>query len=259
MTREFTRAEITEQLRRLGVARGGVLLLHSSYRATRPVEGGPAGLIEAMQDTIGPRGTLVMPSWTGRDDEAFDPRTTASSPDLGVVADLFCRQADTVRSNHAFAFAATGPLAQQITADGLSCPPHVLESPVGRAYEKNAQILLLGVGHDANTMLHLAESLAPVPYGVKKHITVLEHGKPACLVYREPDHCCTRFALADEWLRGRGLQSEGPVANAHARLMRARDVIALALEHLKQDPLLFLHPESSGCDECDAARRSVTN
>jgi aminoglycoside N3'-acetyltransferase len=65
---------------------GGVLLVHTSSRAVRPVEGGPAGLIDALRDALGPTGTLVMPAWTGDDDHPLDPAATPASPDLGVVA-----------------------------------------------------------------------------------------------------------------------------------------------------------------------------
>lgn len=214
---EWSRAELEAQLLALGVAPGGVLLVHTSFRATQPVEGGPLGLIRALQDALGPDGTLVMPSWTGRDDQPFDPRTTPASPDLGVVADQFWREAGVRRSDHAFAMAAVGPEAARITSDPLPLPPHIPESPVGRVHERDGQVLLLGVGHDADTMLHLAEILAGVPYRVPRHCTVLRDGRLVRVDYKENDHCCARFALADEWLGGRGLQSEGPVGSAHAR------------------------------------------
>jgi hypothetical protein len=41
------------------------------------------------------------------------------------------------------------------------------------------------------------------------------------------------------------------------RLVRSRDIVAVALEHLARDPLLFLHPPSAAHTECDAARASV--
>ena len=110
-----------------------------------------------------------------------------------------------------------------------------------------------------NTTLHLAEVMAGVPYGVRKHCTALEVGRPVRIEYRENDHCCMRFALADDWLRERGLQSEGRVGHAHARLARARDIVTVSVERLKRDPLLFLHPSDAGCAECDEARRSVSS
>src|SRR5262245_49528019 len=127
--REFRRSEIAGQIRRLGVHRGGVLVVHSSFRAVRPVEDGPLGLIGALRDVLGPGGTLVMPSWTGSDSEPFDSLTTPSAPDLGVVAGIFWRLSGVLRSNHPFAFAASGPRAASILRDPLPLPPHIAESP----------------------------------------------------------------------------------------------------------------------------------
>lgn len=251
------RSTLVVQLRALGVETSGVLLVHASFRAVRPVEGGPAGLVDALSEAIGPTGTLVMPAWTGDDEAPFDPATTPVAADLGILAATFAARPDAVRSDHPFAFAAEGPEAAAILADPLPLPPQRPESPVGRVHERSGQVLLLGVGHDANTSLHLAEIMARVPYGTAKHITVMEGGRAKRVAYRENDHCCARFALADDWLRARGLQSEGIVGHATARLMRARDAIDVALEALRRDPLVFLHDRAEACAECDEARASV--
>lgn len=248
---------LAQQLRDLGVRKGSVLLVHTSFRAIRPVDGGPLDLIEALRDAIGPEGTLVVPSWTGDDDQPFDPLTTPAASDLGIVADTFWRLPGVMRSNHAFAFAAAGPAAATITADPLPLPPHIPASSVGRVHDLDGQVLLLGVNHDANTTLHLAEILAGVPYGLPKSITILREGVPVRIDYRENDHCCLRFRLADEWLRTRGLQREGRIGSGHARLARSRDIVAVALEHLARDPLVFLHSADEGCEECNEARRSA--
>ncbi len=249
---------VSAQLRALGVRQGGVLLVHTSFRAVRPVEGGPAGLIAALRQALGPDGTLVMPSWGGEDDRPFDPATTPAAPDLGVVADTFWRLPGVVRSDQVFAFAAAGPEAGRVTADPLLIPPHQPASPVGRVHDLDGQVLLLGAGHDANTTLHLAELVAGVPYRAPKHCTVLgPDGRLVRVDYGENDHCCARFALADDWLRERGLQREGRVGRAHGRLMRSRDVVAVAGEYLARDPFTFLHPAGTGCEECEEAWRSV--
>ena len=254
---ELSKAAVTEQLRALGVKAGGVLLVHTSFRAVRPIEGGPLGLIEALRETLGPNGTLVMPSMTDDDDAPFDPATSRSAPDLGVVADTFWRLPGVARSNHPSAFAAIGQHAAAITADPLPIPPHIAASPVGRVHDLDGQVLLLGCGHSENTTLHLAEILAGVPYRVPKHCTVLGDGRPVRIGYGENDHCCERFARADDWLRSRRLQAEGRVGHADARLARAQDIVNVAVESLTRDPLLFLHAASAGCDQCDAARASV--
>jgi aminoglycoside N3'-acetyltransferase len=256
MSPAVTPSALADQLLDLGVEPGGVLLVHASYRAIRPVEGGPQGVIDALIEAVGPNGTIVMPSWSGDDDRPFDP-TAASSADLGVIADTFWRQPGAVRTAHPFTFAALGPEARRITSDPLPMPPHRLESPIGRAWELDAQILLLGVGHDSNTTIHLAEVLGGAPYRVPKHITHVVDGRAMRIDYGENDHCCQRFALADGWLRERGLQREGPVGHGRARLVRARDVVDVVVDQVRRDPVIFLHPRGSGCEECEGAWNSI--
>ncbi|MEZ5667330.1 MAG: AAC(3)-IV family aminoglycoside N-acetyltransferase [Alphaproteobacteria bacterium] len=255
--RPLAQAAIVDQLRALGVRSGGVLLVHTSFRATGPVEGGPAGLIAALRHALGPDGTLVMPAWSGDDDAPFDPANAPVAADLGIVAATFRRAPGVVRSDHPFAFAAAGPRARFIVGGPMPLPPHAPGSPVGKVHACDGQVLLLGVGHDANTSLHLAELVAGAPYRAAKHVTVLRNGRPARIDYAENDHCCARFALADDWLRAAGLQSEGPVGHGHARLMASRDLVAVAGARLAADPLVFLHPQTADCAECDAARASL--
>ncbi|MGZ8378855.1 MAG: AAC(3)-IV family aminoglycoside N-acetyltransferase [Gemmatirosa sp.] len=252
------RAALVAQLAALGVRAGDVLLVHASFRAVRPVEGGPAGLLAALREAIGPTGTLVLPSWGEDDDAPFEPRATPAARDLGVLADTFWRLPGVVRSAHPFAFAAAGPHAERVTGDPLPLPPHGPASPVGRVHDLDGRILLLGAGHDADTTLHLAELLGGAPYRTAKHCTVRDaDGRPQRVDYEENDSCTARFALAEEWLRARGLQREGRVGQADARLVRARDVVAVAVAEVARDPLIFLHSRDAGCDECDAARASV--
>src|SRR5690349_2009415 len=125
---ELRTAQVVAQLRALGVQDGDILLVHTSFRAIRPIEGGPAGLIVALRQALGVTGTLVMPSWTGSDEEPFDAATTPASPDLGVVADTFWRLPGVLRSEHCFAVAAVGPAAQRIVSGPLPLPPHIPES-----------------------------------------------------------------------------------------------------------------------------------
>ena len=107
---------VTEQLRVLGVERGGVLLVHTSFSKVAPIEDGPLGLIAALRDAVGPDGTLVMPSMSDDDDQPFDPRRTRCIG-MGVVAESFWKLPAVLRSDSPHAFAAIGPRAAHITAD----------------------------------------------------------------------------------------------------------------------------------------------
>lgn len=249
---------LVSQLQALGVVEGDVILVHTSFRAVRPVENGSAGLIEALTRAVGDRGTVVMPCWSDNDDIPFDPDTAPAARDLGAVAETFRQLPGVRRSSHPFAFVARGPAASAILADDLPLPPHRPESPVGRVREHDGKILLLGTDHDSNTTLHLAEVLAGVPYAIAKYITVMRDGRAIRIDYTETDHCCERFTLLNDWLGARGLQAEGTVGQAQTKLVRASDVIALAEPALERDPFLFLHPRGSVCRDCDAAWDSVS-
>jgi aminoglycoside N3'-acetyltransferase len=249
-----TPQELKEQLLGLGVRPGMVLQVHTSFSRVGPVEGGPAGLISALRDVLGPGGTLVMPSMSDDDDRPFEPGTTPCLG-MGIVADRFWRLPGVLRSNSPHAFAAVGAAAAAITADHPADVPHGLDSPVGRVYELDGSVLLLGVGHDANTTIHLAEMLAGVRYRRKKYLTVTIEGQPARLEYWEVDHCCENFNLMDGWLDPVE-QRTGIVGRAEARLVRSQHVVETAVERLRNDESAFLHP--FGVDvECDEARASL--
>ncbi len=236
---------------------GGVLLVHTAFSKIHPVEGEPLGLIDALREALGPDGTLVMPSMTSDDDHPFDVQWTPC-PDMGVVADTFWQRPQVLRSDCAHAFAAAGPLAPQITALHPVDPPHDLNSPVGRVYERDGLVLLLGVGHDADTTVHLAEWLAGVRYRRDKYVTLLENEIPVRLEYREIDHCCQNFNFVDDWLDAQQVQCRGEVGHGETRLVRSRDVVAMVRDQLRANETIFLHPKGVD-EECDDAWESLMN
>jgi aminoglycoside 3-N-acetyltransferase len=241
-------------LRALGVSRSAVLLVHTSFRAVRPVEGGPLGLIRALRVALGEEGTLVMPTMTDGE-SVFDPKRTPTLG-MGVTAETFWRQPGVLRSTHpGGSFAAAGPQAERICGPQPLSPPHGMDSPVGRVYELDGQVLLLGVSHSEDTTLHLAESLAPVPYSVSHPCVVEVDGAARTEMIAETDHCCTGFRVMDEWLGD--LQRRRKVGGSEARLARSRDIVAAALQRLARDPLVFLCAANAGCEECNLARASV--
>ena len=256
MNREtVSQKQLRQQLLDLGVIPGGVLLVHCSFSQVKPVENGPPGLILALQAALGPQGTLVMPSMADDDEHPFDPQHTPCIG-MGVVAHTFWQLPNVLRSDSPHAFAGQGPQAGRITAPHPVDVPHGLDSPVGRVYELDGQVLLLGVGHEANTTIHLAESLAGVRYRRKKYVLLLKEGQVTRFDYAEIDHCCQNFNLVEAWLAAEKLQRRGRVGYAEARLARSHDIVKVVTAKLQSNETIFLHPPGVD-EECDEARASL--
>ena len=246
---------IKQHLHDLGVRPGSVLVVHTAFSKVGPVEAGPRGLILALTEALGPGGTLVMPSMSDDDEHVFDPAATPCAG-MGIVADTFWRLPGVLRADSPHAFAAQGPAAAAIVAPQPVEIPHGPDSPVGRVHELDGWILLLGVGHDGNTTVHLAEFLAGVRYRRPKHAMVRRDDAVVRVPYNEIDHCCARFALVDTWLDEVRAQRRGVVGHAEARLVRSRVLVDVVTTRLRADETVFLHPP--GVDaECDEARRSL--
>lgn len=246
---------LTEQLRALGVPTGAVLLVHTSFSNVGPVPGGPDGFIDALLEVIGPDGTLVMPSWTGEDDEPFDPEESVA-PHLGIVAETLRQRPNVVRGGHVFEVAALGAKAHEVAEVPLVLPPHAPGSGVGRVHDLDGWVLLAGVDHDADTTIHLAELLAGVPYRQPKHFTVERNGEWRRIDYGENDSCCRGFNMAGAWLGSRGLQREGPLGRGRAKLARSRDIVDVVIEELRDDATRFLCAPGT-CEACDESWASV--
>ena len=176
------------QLAALAVPSGTDLLVHCSMKRIGAVSGGPATVAAALRAVMGPKGTLVVPtqtpgnsttSYAFRDAtrgmspaelveyearmEGFDAATTPSLG-MGRLAEYVRRHPESVRSNHPqTSFSALGPSAAELMAvHDLDC--HLgPRSPLGRLRERDAHVLLLGVGYEACTALHLAEYLRDEP------------------------------------------------------------------------------------------------
>lgn len=253
---------LVNDLRAVGVTAGSVLMVHSSLSSLGYVNGGAAAVIEALTRVLGPTGTLVMPTHSSdlsdpaawRDPPvppawhlslresmlAFDPATTPTWR-MGAIAEAFRTHPGVLRSGHPRqSCAARGRRAETITnAHALDCAMGD-RSPMGRLYALDAWILLLGVGHDRNTSLHLAEYRAAFP---GKHEAdfgspVNVYGKRRWRVVRDLDIDDSDFArLGDDFEHDTQQVIIGPVAQATARLMRMRALVDYAVAWMGRNRL----------------------
>ena len=72
-----TVSSLSSDLANLGIAPGMVLLVHASLSALGWVCGGPVAIILALEDVLGPDGTLIMPTHSG---DLSDPKDWENPP-----------------------------------------------------------------------------------------------------------------------------------------------------------------------------------
>ncbi|MEM7800840.1 MAG: AAC(3) family N-acetyltransferase [Chloroflexota bacterium] len=181
----LSRESLAERLGDCGLKAGSTVIVHLAMSPLGWVIGGAEAVILALIDALGTAGTLMMVAHSGNNSDpsnwghppvpeswwqmirdhapAFNPQTTPTRG-VGAVPELFRRWPGTLRSNHpSFSFTARGPNADYLLSE------HPLEedcgdrSPLGKLYELDAEVLLLGVTHWNNTSLHLAEFRASYP------------------------------------------------------------------------------------------------
>ena len=254
----LTVATLAKDFGACGLSAGQTVLVHSSLSKLGWVSGGPVAVIEALLRVLGPAGTLLMPAHSADNSEpsawrnppvpeswwpviratmpAFDPAKTPTRG-MGRVAELFRTWPGVKRSVHPTAsFTALGPQAAFITEEQDLEDALGEASPLGKLYEVDGYVLLLGVGHGNNTSLHLAETRAGISKTyLDEGSAVLVNGVRQWVEYR-------RLAWDDEDFEALGKAydeanriSVCKVGQAEVRFLRQRPLVDWAVKWLEDN------------------------
>ncbi|CAF3414130.1 unnamed protein product [Rotaria sp. Silwood2] len=186
-----TGERLKEDFQKLGISSGMNLLVHCSLSKIGWICGGPVTLIQVLLDLLSPEGTLIMPSHTS---DNSDPKYWQNPPVpsewfdvirqsmpmyqsdvtptlyMGKVAETFRKWPGVLRSEHPqYSVTAYGKNAKLIIDKHIdSCGE---QSPLARLYDlkDNGYVLLLGVEHENNTSLHLADYRFQINNNIEKN------------------------------------------------------------------------------------------
>jgi len=243
----------------LGIKTGSVIIMHSSLSKIGWTVGGPVSVIQALIEILTSKGTLVMPTFSSDNTEpsrwenppvpekwwdiirnempAYHPEITPTRG-VGKIAESFRKWPNVVRSNHpTTSFTAWGKHAKFVTKDHTLKIDLGENSPLGRIYELNGHILLIGVNHSNNTSLHLAEYRCEFPG--KRYIlngcAMVLNNKRQWVEWNELDHNSDDFEYLGKDYEADIEYKPGKVGLAEARLISQRDIVDFAQVWFKKN------------------------
>ena len=176
-----TQSEIQAAIQRLALT-GQAVCVHSSLRSFGQVTGGAVTVVQAFLDegctllvptysydfAIAPPPALQVPrnGWDYaydygervRSDKVYSPDRQEIDDDMGAIPAAVLRMPTRVRGDHPLnSFSAVGPLAEKLIAGQSALNVY---APLKALVEESGFVLLMGVGLDTLTLLHLAEEKA---------------------------------------------------------------------------------------------------
>ncbi|MFH1069676.1 MAG: AAC(3) family N-acetyltransferase [Candidatus Glassbacteria bacterium] len=251
---------LVRDLQALGLGRDHWVAVHSSMKSIGWVEGGPQTVIEALIETVGDRGGVMIPLFTLARVENIDLAVTPSY--LGLLPETFRRFPGVVRSaNPTHSVGIYGPGAAGIAEAHRRTSFIGRGSPWDHLAGLDGRVLHIGTNFNTSSILHLAEVYAQVPY-LDVPYPAWENGVGArhtdgSRLYCPPSEVpgdSVMFYLVQEEMDRRGLLRIGQVGQADSVLARAKDLLAVGVEMLRADPAVLLcHAED--CRVCTPSRR----
>jgi aminoglycoside 3-N-acetyltransferase len=162
----LTKNDLIQQFKAIGISSGDSLLVHASLSKIGFIENGPQTVVEALLESVGQEGNLLMPNSPNtsfqldyiRDLKVFDVVNDRSG--LGAISEYFRKLPNAIRSAHPTEpVSCMGPDAEWFTADHFGeLTPYTAKSPFAKLSQKGGKILYLGVTLDnAGTNLHTLE------------------------------------------------------------------------------------------------------
>ena len=261
---QVTSADIQAAVRQLGLE-GKPLCLHSSLRSFGHVEGGARTVIDGL---LAEDCTVLVPAFSsyfaiappegmrparnGWDyavnwalpkstRRRYTPSAGLIDNDMGAIPAAVVSNSERVRGNHSLnSFAALGPLAEDLVQNQS---PLDVYSPLRELSELDGYVLLMGVGLDRMTALHLAEQNAGRT--LFRRWSDGPEGKPMMV---EIGSCSNGFPNLDDVLAP--LECQIVVGKSLWRVFPLRETLTAAERAMRDDPEIT-RCDDPGCERCE--------
>ena len=261
-----TQQDMQRALRALGVS-GQAVCLHSSLGSLGLVAGGSAAVVRAF---LGEGCTVLVPTFSSVFEVAppphlrfarngwdygvtarpvqtsgrvYSPGVLDIDPDMGAIPAAVVAWPGRVRGSHPLdSFAAVGPRASDLIAGQT---PSDVYAPLAALARMGGSVLLMGVGLERMTLLHLAEKESG--RALFRRWANDTRGQPAAV---EVGGCSEGFGKLEPYLRP--VMRRADVGQSSWTLLPAGEALARAAAAIRADPQLT-HCGVETCERCNDA------
>lgn len=256
----MTTEEIIRLLQPLQLS-GEDVIVHGSPAAFGLADGEAALICEAIIESVGSRGTVLVPTFTHQETLLGDVASPVPfyanlpvSDENGVLGEAFRRMPGVVRSNHpSHSFAAHGYKAALVLSTQRDNNPL---GPIKKLNVMRGQALLLGTTLRSCTALHIAEEAAgPAFLARKTAMRINAAGHRERVVLEQVPGCSVAFDRLEDRLDP-GQVVSTPLPAGTARKAPVRYVVRLATTALADDAAALIC-SNSDCKSCNAKRVAI--
>lgn len=251
--------DLIKGFKKVGVKEGQSIMVHTSLSSLGFVCGGPQIVIEAIIECVGKEGTIMMPtqSWKNLDPKtgvhweepkewwqiirdnwpAYDKDITPTNT-MGAVAEMFRKWPGAKRSDHpARSVAALGKYADYLTENHDLSNIFGEDSPIDKLYKLDGYVLLIGVGYDKNTSIHLADAKAEYPskHNVTESSAIMVNGERKWVSYDTLAVDGEDFIEIGADFENKYNVNEVEIGNATVKFMKQRNIVDYAIEWIEKN------------------------
>ena len=236
--------ELVLNFRELGLAKGDVLLVHSSYKSFGGVEGGPQTVIDALKFILSEEGTLIVPTFNYDfcDGVSYDVKKTPSK--MGIISELVRTDSNSKRTfDPVFSFSILGKHRDYLANLKYehSFGPN---SVFAKLRELNAKIMIIGLSYNESvTFFHHIEEIQGCDYRYFKEFegeiidyNGIKNKSKIILFVRDIEKGVqNNVNIMGEIMEHEGIVNKIIIGKSNVKLMKANQVYQRTIKEMKRN------------------------